>query len=141
MQSAAAQQATALDRLKAAGLAYVEFALRRPEHFAVMFDAPRAARHGAKLPLAEKQAFESIVELVRDCQDAGQLPHGNSIDFAFLAWAMVHGIAKLATTGRLAQQSTSDILKFAEFVIDQSLPRGPVFGVEAKSYKPGFTSG
>src|SRR5437016_3945264 len=29
-----------LDRLKLAGLGYVGFALRRPEHFAVMFEAP-----------------------------------------------------------------------------------------------------
>src|SRR5262250_1725806 len=40
MVNAAEQEAGALARLKQAGLAYVAFALRRPEHFTVMFDAP-----------------------------------------------------------------------------------------------------
>jgi len=47
---------------------------------------------------------------------------------ALLAWTMVHGIAKLGITGRLPFRSETEILKFAAFVIDQSLPvprRGP----------------
>ena len=40
MERAARGQNRAIDRLKYAGLAYIEFALRRPEHFTVMFDAP-----------------------------------------------------------------------------------------------------
>src|SRR6516162_5295812 len=40
MLDAAEHQRNALDRLKHAGLAYVAFAMRRPEYFAVMFDAP-----------------------------------------------------------------------------------------------------
>jgi hypothetical protein len=35
---------------------------------------------------------------------------------------MVHGIAKLAITGRLPYRSKTEIPKFAEFVIDESLP-------------------
>jgi len=35
---------------------------------------------------------------------------------------MVHGIAKLAITGRLPYSSRSAILKFAEFVMSASLP-------------------
>jgi hypothetical protein len=35
---------------------------------------------------------------------------------------MVNGIAKLAIAKRLPYKSTDDILKFARFVIDQSLP-------------------
>src|SRR5579864_8644856 len=40
MVEAAGNRTDALDRLKRAGLGYVTFALRRPEHFTVMFDAP-----------------------------------------------------------------------------------------------------
>jgi hypothetical protein len=35
---------------------------------------------------------------------------------------MVHGVAKLATAKRLPYESTADVLKFAKFVIDESLP-------------------
>ena len=41
---------------------------------------------------------------------------------SLLAWTMVHGIAKLAITHRLPFRSDWEILKFGEFVIDQSLP-------------------
>lgn len=34
----------AVDCLKLAGIAYVSFALRRPEHFSVMFDAPTSVK-------------------------------------------------------------------------------------------------
>src|SRR5262245_42615036 len=40
MVEAAGSKGDALERLKSAGLGYVSFALRRPEHFTVMFDAP-----------------------------------------------------------------------------------------------------
>jgi len=40
MIEAAAPKSDPLDRLKHAGLGYVTFALRRAEHFTVMFDAP-----------------------------------------------------------------------------------------------------
>ena len=42
------QESGSLARLKGAGLAYVSFALRRPEHFTVMFDAP-ASKPSEKL--------------------------------------------------------------------------------------------
>jgi AcrR family transcriptional regulator len=131
MTKAAKRQPDALARLKQAGLAYVEFALRRPEHFAVMFDAPvsrggllKRFPHDKTTDSAEaaKEAFEKLVSLVKNCQDEGRFASGEPLQFALLAWTMVHGIAKLATAGRLPLESKADILKFANFVIDQSLP-------------------
>lgn len=116
------QQASALDRLKHAGLAYVAFALRRPEHFTVMFDAPAPKGKHPDSTGAGKEAFETLVQLVKNCQEDDQLPSGNPLEFALLAWTMVHGIAKLATTGRLPYRSRAETLKFAKFVIDESLP-------------------
>src|ERR1700721_436416 len=40
MREAADRHSKALDKLKQSGLAYVAFAIRRPEYFTVMFDAP-----------------------------------------------------------------------------------------------------
>jgi hypothetical protein len=64
------------------------------------------------------------MSFVKGCQDVGRLPSGDLRQMALLAWTMVHGIAKLAITGRLPFSSNPEILKFAEFVIDQSLPVG-----------------
>jgi hypothetical protein len=59
---------------------------------------------------------------VKARQDAGGLPSGDLRQMALLAWTMVHGIAKLAITGRLPFNFNVQVLKFAEFVINQSLP-------------------
>jgi AcrR family transcriptional regulator len=124
MAEAAEQRTDVLDRLKNAGLSYVKFALRRPEHFTVMFDAPISKRKHPDSAAAAELAFGTLKSFVKGCQDAGRLPSGDLGQMALLAWTMVHGIAKLAITERLPFPSNAEVLKFAEFVIDQSLPVG-----------------
>jgi AcrR family transcriptional regulator len=123
MVAAAKEQSDALDRLKHAGLAYIRFALRRPEHFTVMFEAPFSEQQHPDAARATKQAFSTLITLVAECQEKKLLPSGDAGDYALLAWSMVHGIAKLAITGRLPYGGTASVLKFSRFVIDQSLPR------------------
>jgi AcrR family transcriptional regulator len=126
MLEAVKQHRSSVVRLKRAGLAYVEFALGRPEHFTVMFDAPVASKQDDPGDAeAAEQAFATLQSLVKNCQEEGRLPAGDTHQFALLAWSMVHGIAKLATAGRLPYESTAAMLKFAGFVIDQSLPVCP----------------
>jgi AcrR family transcriptional regulator len=122
MHEAASHHAQALERLKHAGLAYINFALRRPEHFTVMFEAPFSKQKTPDAASAAEQAFSVLVDLVQHCQNDNRLAPGDPLPFAMLAWTMVHGIAKLAITGRLPYRSKASVLKFAEFVIDQSLP-------------------
>lgn len=122
MLDGAGQQSDAIQRLKGAGLAYVRFALRRPEHFTVMFDAPVLKGDRRESAEAGQEAFSTLLTFVKSCQHKGRLPSGDPLELALLAWSMVHGIAKLATTGRLPYQSSAEIFKFAGFVIDQSLP-------------------
>jgi AcrR family transcriptional regulator len=124
MMDAAGERTDALDRLKFAGLGYVTFALRRPEHFTVMFDAPISNRKHPDSAAAAEQAFATLMSFVKGCQDAGRLPSEDLRQLALLAWTMVHGIAKLAITGRLPFSSGTDVVKFAEFVINRSLPAG-----------------
>jgi AcrR family transcriptional regulator len=122
MLRATENESSALKRLKHAGLAYIAFALRRPEHFTVMFDAPTAAKtEHPESAAASEEAFGALVRLVKNCQDEGRFPAGDPREVALLAWSMVHGVAKLAITGRLPFRSNADTLRFAEFVIDESL--------------------
>jgi AcrR family transcriptional regulator len=125
MLKAVGQKSDACERLKQAGLSYVTFALRRPEHFTVMFDAPRSKKEHPEAAAAGEKAFGTLLALVKSCQDEDALPGGDTLRFALLAWSLVHGIAKLATAGRLPFRSNAEILKFAGFVIDESLPSGP----------------
>jgi len=122
MLEAVTHHRSSVGRLKGAGLAYVEFALRRPEHFTVMFDAAVSKHRTPDSAEAAEQAFGTLLTLVKSCQDENRLPSVDVRQLALLAWSMVHGIAKLATAKRLPYESTADVLKFAEFVIDRSLP-------------------
>ncbi|MBV8436268.1 MAG: TetR/AcrR family transcriptional regulator [Silvibacterium sp.] len=115
----------AIDRLKRAGLAYIRFALNRPQHFSAMFESPtRVQTDYPDAAAASEEAFSTLVTFVKNCQEEQRFPAGDTREFAMLAWSMVHGVAKLATTGRLRHRSTVEILKFAELVIDNSLPTG-----------------
>jgi hypothetical protein len=87
-----------------------------------MFDAAVSKHKTTDSSQAAEQAFGTLVRLVKSCQDEGRLPSGDVHQFALLAWSMVHGVAKLATAKRLPFESTADVLKFANFVIDESLP-------------------
>ena len=120
MLDAAAPQASALERLKRSGLAYVGFALRRPEHISVMFDAPVSNRNHPESAEAERRAFDTLTTFIKRCQNKGQLPPGDPLPHALFAWSLVHGVAKLAITGRLPYRSKAGILTFAEVAIDQS---------------------
>jgi AcrR family transcriptional regulator len=122
MLDAAKGQSDPVDRLKRAGLAYVQFALRLPEHFTVMFEVPIAKNKDPNFAQASEEAFMTLMSFVTVCQQERRLPPGDPQQFAMLAWSMVHGVAKLATAGRLPSNAKADVLKFAQFVMDQSLP-------------------
>lgn len=113
MLEAGRREKTPLRRLTGAGLAYVGFALRRPEHFTVMFEAA--------IPQVNEEAFASLMGLVKECQDAGSLPAGDVLRESLREWSMVHGVAKLATAKRLPFTKQAEILEFARFVIESSL--------------------
>jgi AcrR family transcriptional regulator len=122
MRGAGERQSKALDKLKQSGLAYVAFAIRRPEHFTVMFDAPVSTSKDPEYTQASQEAFNTLVDYIRNCQEEGQLPAGNTLERALYAWSLVHGIAKLAVAGRFPFRTKAAMLKFAKFAIDESVP-------------------
>lgn len=121
MREGADKQTRPLGKLKQSGMAYVGFALRRPEHFTVMFDAPVVARKDPEYVQASEEAFRTLVNYIRESQEAGELPAGDTLDRALYAWSLVHGIAKLAVTGRFPFRTKASLLKFAKFSIDESI--------------------
>lgn len=125
MLDAAAPQTTAAGRLRSSGLAYVAFALRRPEHFAVMFDTPFSPADHPECAEAAGEAFGTLVRFIEACQQDGSLPQGDTLPRALAAWSLVHGIAKLAVAGRLPLPSKAAILQFAESTLGGSLAALP----------------
>ena len=114
MTKAAASRSGALERFRASGRGYVEFALRYPQHFAVMFEVPWRAGAYPETQAAGARAFGALVGYVEACQAEQLLPPGDANPFALLAWSMVHGVAKLALSGRLPLSGAADVLRFTE---------------------------
>ena len=90
-----------------AGLAYVEFALDRPAHFAVMFAPDLLDFDDPELLDASNVTFGQL-RAGAEGLEPGRRP---DLAAAVLAgWALVHGIATLALTGNLDRSGVRALL-------------------------------
>jgi len=127
----------ALGRFQASGLAYVRFALRSPEHLLVMFDWSLPADRYPELSAASRRAFSVLAGLVEAAQREGSLPAGDPLALACIAWALVHGVAKLAVAKRLPFHSESEVLRFAMRAIEALYEgMGPKHATETQWDRP-----
>src|SRR6201998_2133050 len=101
MKQSGAEGGTAIDRLRLCGCGYVDFALRWPQHFLVMFDLPSAPEDDSRREDAGQNAFQILLDFIIDSQKEAGLPRGDPLPLALMAWSLVHGIAKLAASGHL----------------------------------------
>ena len=115
MKTAMAKGRTAAERLRLAGRGYVQFALRWPQHILVMFEAsapgPARPEHAA----VGQRAFQTLLDAIIAVQAEGGLPQGDPQPYAVAAWSGVHGLAKLAISGRLPF-GAKQALEFADYV-------------------------
>ncbi len=89
-----------VQRLRACGLRYREFALTHPQHYAVMFEAallmetesPQVTEHATA-------AFMALVEKVRYGMAHGSIRDGDAFDMAQQIWSTVHGAVALELKG------------------------------------------
>jgi AcrR family transcriptional regulator len=90
------------DRIRAAGRAYLGFAIDRPEEYRLMF-GPRVGSFEAHegLGSASRDAFGVLVAAVEAGQAAGLVSPGPSTGLATFAWAAVHGLASLFVDRRV----------------------------------------
>jgi AcrR family transcriptional regulator len=111
---AAKRGGTPVQRLKRAGVAYVDFALRRPEHFQVMFSAEIDPVVHPEARAAAERALQGLLELVAAGQTARMLRGDDARSSARVAWALVHGVATLAIGQQFAFRSRREVLAFAK---------------------------
>jgi AcrR family transcriptional regulator len=104
----AAEMRRAAD-LVAGGRAYVAFAMRRPEHFRVMFATDLDAKRHPDARKSADAAFAGLLALVR-----AAFPHGDTLTLARMAWSQVHGIASLAIGRQFRFRTQTEVLAFAE---------------------------
>jgi AcrR family transcriptional regulator len=123
MIEAAASAGDALEALMLTGRGYVQFALRWPEHFSVMFDYCQGLDAYPAYAASGRRAFQVLLDHVAGAQQAGQLPPADANQLALTAWSTVHGVAKLANAGLLPFQSQDAVLEFTAFAT-QALGEG-----------------
>ncbi len=112
--------AAAVERLKAAGRAYVEFAVDHPELLRVMF------RSGGRASLDESgfrntAPYALLSKALDDLVGAGVLPHARRPGAELKAWTVVHGFASLVIQGVGALQRKGPRTEALESVLDFAL--------------------
>jgi AcrR family transcriptional regulator len=105
-------------RLLLGGRAYVAFALKRPEHFKVMFATDLDAKRHPDARKAADEAFGGLVALVTACQEAEQFRKGHTLTLARICWSQVHGIANLAIGRQFAFKTQAEVLAFTENALE-----------------------
>jgi AcrR family transcriptional regulator len=88
-------------RLRALGKAYVDFAIRNPHYFRVMFrkDLVEPERYPSLQEVAGR-TFDRLLTAVGDC--LGSSSEAEAMPLALTAWSLVHGLASLRLDGPLS---------------------------------------
>ena len=117
-----------MDYLIEIGLAYIDFAVKNPDHFMLMFasglDAPDEIQDRP-----EESSFDILVSAITRGVEAGVfLPREGFglMDMAFMAWSVVHGISVLRVTqfSQLPYDFSAadrEVLKTAVYGLSQTL--------------------
>lgn len=90
-------------RMQALGVAYVTFAIEHRAHFEVMFRLELLHPDDPDLRAASLASFLILRNAAQAGKDLGFAPDWDVDDLTISAWALVHGIAQLATHGALSQ--------------------------------------
>lgn len=99
--------------LVARGVAYVEFALRCPSHFTVMFQPRLLHDDDPELTAARQRAWAALSVGVAEVRSG---PDG---DFGVASWSLVHGYATLVLSGAV---EPDDALRQARSVAAHLVP-------------------
>ena len=101
------------ERFLQCGFGFLQFAMRYPEHFKVIFDTPQRYEY-PEARAAGERTFGTLLGYIKECQDAGMLPQGDIRCLGLTYLGLVQGTAKLAVTGRLPSSGIDDVCRFFE---------------------------
>ncbi|RRJ88840.1 TetR/AcrR family transcriptional regulator [Gulosibacter macacae] len=90
------------------GVAYVEFALEHPGHFAVMFDTDQQLDDDAELRAAQARAFGELTICVERFDD--ERAKADMAAATIAGWSMMHGLVVLHRSGSLDRAHVTALL-------------------------------
>lgn len=92
------------DRIAASGQAYRQFALENPDLYLLIFTSSAPPEPPSTEMLESADSFQTLLELVEEGIEDGELHHDDAVSVASALWAFVHGFVMLELTGHLPDQ-------------------------------------
>jgi AcrR family transcriptional regulator len=87
--------------------AYRESALAEPDYYRVMFAQAIPFTPGPAALAAASTSFQTLVDGVRACIDAGAFRPGDPTEIAEVLWAAAHGVISLELSGHLSGEAAA----------------------------------
>lgn len=110
-----------LERLRAGGLKYLEFAAQHPGYYDLMFNRGPMGDEDDELSIPPIKSFENLRETVRECVESGLFKITDIEAAAVSFWSLLHGLAILRNSGRLAKCIEADSSELIRQAINFSL--------------------
>lgn len=111
------------DRIVAAGLGYIDFALAHPALFRLMFSSQRPDFADPSLKAEAGAAYRHLLDHVAELRGSDDPDDPAALADVTAIWAIVHGLADLMQAGRILKQlAPSDREALAAGVIRRCLP-------------------
>ncbi|MHB8263689.1 MAG: TetR/AcrR family transcriptional regulator [Acidimicrobiales bacterium] len=117
MQEASAGLDDPVEVLRQQGIAYLRFALERPEHYRIVFmrrSLPLEVGVAVSDPISTS-VFQHLLATVENCQKVGIFPEGDSVPIALALWSVAHGLASLIIMK--PYMPWPDIEEFADLIL------------------------
>ena len=108
-------------RLHNAGVAFVEFALERPEELGVMFSIEWDEKLHPAAKAAAQGSFEALFSLVGACSRIGSTSRYDTMTAARIAWAHAHSMAEFAMRRDHGFKSKQEIVNFTTIATEALL--------------------
>lgn len=108
MHETANQFSDPIQQISEAGVAYIKLATQNPEVTQVMFGGfLDPERCGEALTNQAEQAFQGLLTIIENGQQAGVLKQEDSQLLALATWSLAHGFAMLVAGGQLQHKVSS----------------------------------
>lgn len=105
--------------IKAGLMAYVEFGLKHPNHYKIVFLVPPAERNVEFEESAGYQSYQILCKAVECGMDTGKIAAGDVAAVSQALWAAAHGVTALLVAHR--HFPFIDHMKLAKMVIDSAV--------------------
>lgn len=111
----------ALERLRAVGMAYIDFAINEPGWFQLAFASASDPTSPATNRPSGNPSFRLLLAALDDLVAAGDLSASRRHSAEWACWSAVQGFAQLVTVGPLQGQPPAAVHELAAHVVDVAI--------------------